>query len=42
MVNLSTQADFSAAVEQVRQASYELVAAGADTQSKLLEDVATE
>lgn len=42
MVNLSTQADFSAAVEQVRQASYELVAAGADTQSKLLEAVATE
>ncbi|HSM80480.1 MAG TPA: aldehyde dehydrogenase family protein [Nodosilinea sp.] len=42
MVNLATQADFSVAVDQVRQAGRELVAAGADTQSKLLEAVATE
>ncbi|MBE9137179.1 aldehyde dehydrogenase family protein [Nodosilinea sp. LEGE 07088] len=41
MVNLATQDDFSAAVEQVRQASYDLVAAGAETQSKLLQAVAT-
>ncbi len=41
MVNLSTQSDFSAAVEQVRMAGRDLVAAGADTQSRLLEAVAT-
>ncbi|MGG6240827.1 aldehyde dehydrogenase family protein [Nodosilinea sp. AN01ver1] len=40
MVELATQADFSAAVEQVRQASHILVAAGAETQSRLLEAVA--
>lgn len=40
MVTLTTQADFSAAVEQVRQAGRDLVAAGADTQSRLLEAVA--
>lgn len=42
MVNLTTQSDFSAAVEQVRQAGRDLVAAGADTQSKLLKAVASE
>ncbi|MBE9108739.1 aldehyde dehydrogenase family protein [Nodosilinea sp. LEGE 07298] len=41
MVELATQADFSVAVEQVRQASHVLVAAGADAQSRLLEAVAT-
>lgn len=41
MVNLTTQADFSAAVEQVRRAGRELVAAGAEAQSRLLEAVAT-
>ena len=41
MVNLTTQADFSAAVEQVRRAGRDLVAAGFDTQSRLLEAVAT-
>ncbi|MBE9157830.1 aldehyde dehydrogenase family protein [Nodosilinea sp. LEGE 06152] len=41
MVELATQADFSAAVEQVRQASHVLVAAGAETQSRLLEVVAS-
>lgn len=41
MVDLTTQADFSAAVEQVRRAGRDLVAAGADTQSRLLEAVAT-
>ncbi|WP_035991404.1 aldehyde dehydrogenase family protein [Leptolyngbya sp. KIOST-1] len=41
MVNLATQADFSAAVEQVRQASRVLVSAGAEAQSHLLETVAT-
>ncbi|PSR19830.1 glutamate-5-semialdehyde dehydrogenase [filamentous cyanobacterium CCP3] len=40
MVELATQADFSAAVEQVRQASHVLAAAGAETQSRLLEAVA--
>ena len=42
MVNLATHADFSTAVDQVRQASRVLVAAGADAQSQLLETVATE
>jgi glutamate-5-semialdehyde dehydrogenase len=42
MVNLATHTDFSAAVEQVRQASRELVTAGADAQSQLLEAVAAE
>ncbi len=42
MVTLATQADFSAAVDEVHQASYDLVTAGADTQSKLLEVVAAE
>ncbi|MGB3201357.1 MAG: aldehyde dehydrogenase family protein [Nodosilinea sp.] len=41
MVELATQADFSLAVEQVRQAGQVLVAAGAETQSRLLETVAT-
>lgn len=41
MVELATQADFSTAVEQVRQASHVLVAAGAETQSRLLEAVAS-
>ncbi|MFQ4137944.1 aldehyde dehydrogenase family protein [Nodosilinea sp. PGN35] len=41
MVDLTTQADFSAAVEQVRKAGRDLVAAGADAQSRLLEAVAT-
>ncbi|MGB3135182.1 MAG: aldehyde dehydrogenase family protein [Nodosilinea sp.] len=40
MVELATQADFSAAVEQVRQASHDLVSAGAEAQSQLLEAVA--
>ncbi|MBD2109952.1 aldehyde dehydrogenase family protein [Nodosilinea sp. FACHB-13] len=41
MVNLTTQADFSAAVEQVRQAGRDLATAGFDTQTRLLEGVAT-
>lgn len=41
MVLLATQTDFSAAVEQVRQASHDLVAAGSETQSQLLEAIAT-
>ncbi|MGB6017750.1 MAG: aldehyde dehydrogenase family protein, partial [Nodosilinea sp.] len=41
MVELATQADFSVAVEQVRQAGQVLAAAGAETQSRLLEAVAT-
>ncbi|WP_017296707.1 aldehyde dehydrogenase family protein [Nodosilinea nodulosa] len=41
MVVLASQTDFSAAVEQVRQASHDLIAAGAETQSRLLEAVAT-
>jgi glutamate-5-semialdehyde dehydrogenase len=42
MVNLATQDDFSAAVEQVRSASCDLVAAGVETQSQLLQVVATQ
>ncbi|MEO1068167.1 MAG: gamma-glutamyl-phosphate reductase, partial [Cyanobacteria bacterium J06638_6] len=42
MVNLATQDDFSAAVGQVHRASCDLVAAGAETQSQLLQAVATQ
>ncbi len=42
MADLTTQADFSAAVAQVRQAGRDLVAAGVDAQSQLLEAVASE